>query len=44
MAHFQPKTRSDFGRITGVGEQKLRDFEGPFTAAIKDYLSLRATE
>jgi ATP-dependent DNA helicase RecQ len=44
MAHFQPKTRSDFGRITGVGEQKLRDFEGPFTAAIKDYLSLRSTE
>jgi ATP-dependent DNA helicase RecQ len=42
MARLQPTTRSDFGRIAGVGEQKLRDFAEPFTASIKEHLSIRS--
>jgi ATP-dependent DNA helicase RecQ len=42
MARLQPTTRSDFGRIAGVGEQKLRDFAEAFTASIKDHLSIRS--
>jgi ATP-dependent DNA helicase RecQ len=43
MARLQPTTRSDFGGIAGVGEQKLRDFAEGFTAEIRDFLSLRST-
>ena len=39
MARICPTTAADFGRISGVGRQKLLDFAEPFTAAIGDYLS-----
>jgi ATP-dependent DNA helicase RecQ len=39
MAHDYPTTPAAFGRIPGVGQQKLRDFGEPFTAAIADYLA-----
>ena len=39
MARAYPTTPAEFGRIAGVGEQKLRDFAEPFTAAIADYLA-----
>src|SRR5947207_2942995 len=39
MAHSYPTTASEFRRIPGVGEQKLKDFAGPFLLEIKDYLA-----
>ena len=39
MARAYPTTQAEFRRIPGVGEQKLRDFAEPFTAAIRDYLA-----
>lgn len=39
MARDYPTTSDAFGKIPGVGEQKLRDFAEPFTAAIADYLA-----
>src|SRR5437762_3659060 len=39
MARAYPKTKAEFGRIPGVGQQKLRDFAEPFTAAVRDYLA-----
>jgi ATP-dependent DNA helicase RecQ len=39
MARACPTTAAEFARIPGVGQQKLRDFAQPFTAAIKDYLA-----
>jgi ATP-dependent DNA helicase RecQ len=39
MARAYPTTKAEFGRIPGVGQQKLRDFAEPFTAAIKDHLA-----
>jgi ATP-dependent DNA helicase RecQ len=39
MARNYPTTESDFRRIPGVGEQKLKDFAEPFLAEIKDYLA-----
>src|SRR5205823_3066729 len=39
MARAYPTTPAEFGRIAGVGEQKLRDFAEPFIAAIADYLA-----
>src|SRR5437660_5778391 len=39
MARAYPTTTTAFGRIPGVGEQKLRDFAEPFTAAVRDYLA-----
>ena len=39
MARAYPKTKAEFGRIPGVGQQKLRDFAEPFTAAVKNYLA-----
>src|SRR6266566_4858663 len=39
MARAYPTTPTEFGRIPGVGQQKLRDFCIPFTAAIADYLA-----
>jgi ATP-dependent DNA helicase RecQ len=39
MARDYPTTPAAFGRIPGVGQQKLRDFGEPFTAAIADYLA-----
>jgi len=39
MARTYPTTQAEFRRIPGVGEQKLRDFAEPFTAAIRDYLA-----
>src|SRR5947209_6649745 len=39
MARAYPTTTADFGRIPGVGQQKLRDFAEPFTAAVRDYLA-----
>src|SRR5882762_3980879 len=39
MARAYPKTRAEFGRIPGVGQQKLRDFAEPFTTAVADYLA-----
>jgi ATP-dependent DNA helicase RecQ len=39
MARAYPTTEAEFRRIPGVGEQKLRDFAEPFTAAVRDYLA-----
>src|SRR6059058_3277434 len=39
MARAYPKTKAEFGRIPGVGQQKLRDFVEPFTSAIGGYLA-----
>src|SRR5256886_4493982 len=39
MARAYPATKAEFGRIPGVGQQKLRDFAEPFTAAVKNYLA-----
>ena len=39
MARNYPTTASEFRRIPGVGEQKLKDFAEPFLSEIKDYLA-----
>jgi ATP-dependent DNA helicase RecQ len=39
MARNYPTTASEFRRIPGVGEQKLKDFAEPFLAEIIDYLA-----
>src|SRR5947199_7635976 len=39
MARNYPTTPTEFRRIAGVGEQKLKDFADPFLAEIKDYLA-----
>jgi len=39
MARVYPTTAAAFGRIPGVGQQKLRDFAEPFTSAIRAYLT-----
>ena len=39
MARSYPATASEFRRIPGVGEQKLKDFAEPFLSEIKDYLA-----
>src|SRR5438270_6127946 len=39
MARAYPMTRAEFGRIPGVGQQKMRDFAETFTAAVRDYLA-----
>jgi ATP-dependent DNA helicase RecQ len=41
MARVYPTTASEFRRIPGVGEQKLKDFAKPFLAAIIDYLATK---
>ena len=38
MARSCPTTPTEFRRIPGVGEQKLKDFAEPFLAAIGEYL------
>ncbi|MDQ3116382.1 MAG: HRDC domain-containing protein, partial [Verrucomicrobiota bacterium] len=38
MARSYPTTPSEFRRIPGVGEQKLKDFSAQFLAAIAEYL------
>src|SRR5258707_472048 len=38
LARVCPTNAPEFGRISGVGRQKLRDFAEPFTTAITDYL------
>src|SRR5439155_14693358 len=39
MAQNYPTTVSEFRRIPGVGEQKLKDFAQPFLSEIKNYLA-----
>src|SRR5256886_10407106 len=39
MARAYPTTKAEFGRIPGVGQQKLRDFAEPFTTAVRNYLA-----
>lgn len=39
MARNYPTTASDFRRIPGVGEQKLKDFADAFLGEIKSYLA-----
>ncbi len=39
MARSYPTTALEFGRIPGVGQQKLQNFAEPFTTAIADYLA-----
>src|SRR6266487_5428817 len=39
MARACPTTGAEFSQIPGVGQQKLRDFAQPFTAAIRRHLS-----
>jgi ATP-dependent DNA helicase RecQ len=38
MASALPRSTADFERIPGVGEQKLKDFSEPFTAAISEHV------
>jgi ATP-dependent DNA helicase RecQ len=44
MARAYPATTAEFGRIPGVGQQKLRDFAEPFTTAIAEYLAKRSRQ
>jgi ATP-dependent DNA helicase RecQ len=39
MARVYPTTASEFRRIPGVGEQKLKDFAEPFLSEINNYLA-----
>ncbi len=39
MARNYPTTASEFRRIPGVGEQKLKDFAKPFLSEIKNYVA-----
>jgi len=39
MARNYPTTASEFRRVPGVGEQKLKDFAQPFLSEIKSYLA-----
>jgi len=39
MARNYPTAPTEFRRIPSVGEQKLKDFGGPFLTEIKDYLA-----
>ncbi|MGH7983441.1 MAG: RecQ family ATP-dependent DNA helicase, partial [Candidatus Udaeobacter sp.] len=39
MARNYPTTATEFCRIPGVGEQKLKDFAQPFLSEIKNYLA-----
>src|SRR6266568_2661051 len=39
MARNYPTTATEFRRIPGVGEQKLKDFAQPFLSEIKNYLA-----
>jgi ATP-dependent DNA helicase RecQ len=39
MARAYPTTKAEFGRIPGVGQQKLRDFAELFTTAVRDYVA-----
>jgi len=39
MARAYPTTPAEFGRIPGVGQQKLRDFAEAFTTSIADHLA-----
>jgi len=39
MARNYPTTASEFRRISGVGEQKLKDFAEAFLGEIRDYLA-----
>jgi ATP-dependent DNA helicase RecQ len=43
MARAYPTTPAAFGRIPGVGQQKLRDFAEPFTVAIAEFLAMRSS-
>ena len=42
MARNYPTTPGEFCRIPGVGEQKLKDFAGPFLSEIENYLATNA--
>ena len=44
MARAYPTTKAEFGRISGVGQQKVRDFGEPFTTAIAEYLAKRSRQ
>jgi ATP-dependent DNA helicase RecQ len=44
MARAYPTITAEFGRIPGVGQQKLRDFAEPFTTAIAEYLAKRSRQ
>src|SRR5438874_592082 len=44
MARAFPTTTAEFGRIPGVGQQKLRDFAEPFTTAFAEYLAKRSRQ
>src|SRR5207245_7422755 len=39
MARNYPTTPTEFRRIPGVGEQKLKDFAEPFLSEIRAYLT-----
>ncbi len=44
MAAEQPITDADMRGITGVGEQKMREYGGPFATAIKEHLREQASQ
>jgi ATP-dependent DNA helicase RecQ len=44
MARLNPTTPEEFGRITGVGKQKQRDFAESFIEAIKQHLATTSSD
>jgi ATP-dependent DNA helicase RecQ len=44
MARAYPTTASEFRRVPGVGEQKLKDFAEPFLAGIAEYLATNSRQ
>jgi ATP-dependent DNA helicase RecQ len=44
MARMYPEDRTSFGRISGVGAQKLREFADPFLESIRDYVRERGKQ
>jgi len=43
MARAIPQTKNEFSQVAGVGQQKLKEFAGPFLAEICDYLRTNGT-
>ena len=44
MARLYPQTEAEFGRISGVGDQKRREFGAAFLAAIREHLGTNARQ
>jgi hypothetical protein len=44
MALAYPTTKAEFGRMPGVGQQKLHDFAEPFTTEYAVYVAKRSRQ